>query len=614
MIWEQFHFLRPWCFLLLLPLFYLLYHYLLKRSSLQTWQKLCEPALLHYLQAGSEKKTSWFPLAVVGLVGILLTTALAGPAWQQLPQPVYRAQSALVIVLDLSRSMDAGDIQPSRLTRAKQKTADLLSLRNIGQSALLVFAGSAFTVTPLSDDNATILLQLQGLDTSIMPAQGGNIDAALRQAVLLLQQSSIQHGQVLLLTDSDTYSNQAAQDLVQQGHQLHVIGIGTALGAPIRQQTGGFVTDTQGNIIMPSLNTARLQQLAATGHGFYHALSLDNTDIQPLLNTQLADHVLDAAKSSSQSRDMWREEGTWLILLVLPLLLMGFRRGLLVLICCIYLQPMPAKASVWSDMWQTQDAQAQKMLQDQDYAQAAQTFKSPSWQAVAAYKQQDYAAANQAFQRLEQPSITDMYNQGNTLAHLGNLAEAIKMYAQVLALDAAHDDARQNKLLVQDMLKQQQENDAQNNAEQGEQEQSGDGEQSEDQGKSSPSQEEASDDNQAGSEQAGDSKSDEEPTDGEGESNGEQTDEEEDKTAPSQPQDNQAQDKPEKDITNNEDDDSQQAPQPPTTAQTPRSEEDQTQAEQQQAFEYQLRRIPDDPARLLRNKFKYQYQQQQKRR
>jgi Ca-activated chloride channel family protein len=108
-----------------------------------------------------ELKHSRAPLITSSLAAILAITALAGPTWQRVPTPVFRNASALVIALDLSRSMDASDIKPSRLERARYKIADLLKKRKDGQTALLVYAGSAFTVTPLTNDTETINNQLR---------------------------------------------------------------------------------------------------------------------------------------------------------------------------------------------------------------------------------------------------------------------------------------------------------------------------------------------------------------------------------------------------------------------------------------------------------------------
>ena len=170
---SEFHFLRPLWFLALLPLAAVVIALLRNKTRSRSWAAVCDPRLLPWLLAGDAgaQHRTWAPW-LSALIGTLLIVALAGPVWERLPQPVFRDQSALVIALDLSRSMDAADLKPHRVTRAVHKITDILKQRHGGQVALLVYAGDAFTVTPLSDDRDTILAQLTSLDTALMPLQG----------------------------------------------------------------------------------------------------------------------------------------------------------------------------------------------------------------------------------------------------------------------------------------------------------------------------------------------------------------------------------------------------------------------------------------------------------
>ncbi|MDM8563018.1 VWA domain-containing protein, partial [Candidatus Marithioploca araucensis] len=165
------------------------------------WKTVCDPQLLPHLLLDEEGKRRIWPIYALGIGGLLSILALAGPTWERLPQPAFRDQSALVIVLDLSRSMDATDIEPSRLVRARFKVADILKQRKEGQTALIVYAEDAFIVTPLTDDTETIASQLSVLNTSLMPSQGSRVDIALKKAGILLKQAGLKKGNVLLITD-----------------------------------------------------------------------------------------------------------------------------------------------------------------------------------------------------------------------------------------------------------------------------------------------------------------------------------------------------------------------------------------------------------------------------
>ncbi|MEX1266721.1 MAG: VWA domain-containing protein, partial [Woeseia sp.] len=152
----DFHFLRPeW--LLALPLV-IAVTWLLARRLLApgSWQGVVDPALVPYVLARSAAPEGAWRWWLMLLAGVLAVTALAGPSWERIEQPVYRSEQSLVVALDLSRSMDAQDLSPSRLTRARLKILDILERRRSGQTALVVYSANAFTVTPLTTDGDTV--------------------------------------------------------------------------------------------------------------------------------------------------------------------------------------------------------------------------------------------------------------------------------------------------------------------------------------------------------------------------------------------------------------------------------------------------------------------------
>ena len=617
----HFHFLRPWMFLLLLPLAGVLYRLRQTHQTWGAWKKICSPELLDYLQVGSNSlKQAHRSLWLIALAGLLTVVALAGPVWQKLPQPLYRPASALVILLDLSRSMDAEDVKPSRLTRAKQKLTDLFTLRKEGQTALIAFAGSAHTVTPLTEDNQTMLSQLRELSTNIMPKQGGNIDTAIEQALTLFKQTSVQHGVVLLMTDSSQYSDAVAKQLTQAGHRLDVIGIGSREGAPIPDRgegaTGGFVNDAQGNIVIAKLDQQRLQRLADMGGGFFHNLTLDNSDIQPLLDQlerrSMADVKQDksATDQTTHSHDAWHEEGPWLLLLVIPFALMGFRRGILILACCWFMQPHSVQAQTWNDLWQTKNSQAEELMQQKKYADAAKTFDDPAWRAAAHYRQGDYAAALKDFDAITQPTLDDQYNRANALAHLGRLDEAITAYDEILKNDDQYNDAKANKALLEKLKQQNSQKDSHSNksnkkdASKNQKQGSGKGK-----GDAKNQQQDATNQKQDGSSK---------PQHQKGEKNQQNSAQKgNQQKQPSNPEAQAAKDEEKnrkqaeqlkKSPKQNNDTKKQKIG---TNQQHTLSPDELKKLESQQAFEQSMRRIPDDPGGLLRRKFLYQYQQQQ---
>jgi len=616
---SQFHFLRPFAFFLILLLVFSIHLFKKDQNKGGSWATLCSPELLDYLQVGEATKVNSSSVWVLGLAGLLAITALAGPVWQKQPQAIYREASALVVALDLSRSMDAADIKPSRLVRAKQKLRDVLSLRKDGQTALIAFAGTAYVVTPLTDDTDTILSQLDGLTTDIMPKQGGMLDAAMQKAMALLQQASIKHGELLYLTDSDDASDAMLKKFTAAGHRVNVISVGTEEGAPIGKSDGGFLTDGHGNIAIAKLNVARLQHVASLGGGVYHALSLDNTDISPILarlNPSLMDQVNDtASKETSTQYDVWHEQGAWLLLLVIPLALLGFRRGLLVVVLCFSLQVKPVEASSWGDMWHTKNHQAEVLMQQKTYKKAAETFENPEWRMAAHYRDKNYQAVVNDFEKVSHPSSDDWYNKGNALAQLGKLDAAIVAYDAALNENPKHKDAQANKILLENMKKEQNKT---SNKQPSNEKQSK---------KQTPNEKKKQQDlnkNKQGNKQnkQNDSKLGKDiPKQGmptqknkDDRSKAQQSRKQSlDKAQPDQPSKSEkskpAQGKKNagKDVEKAKQHGQQVKEE---SQQNKRTEEEMKNIEAQQVFEQNLRRIPDDPGGLLRRKFLYQYQQQ----
>jgi len=603
--------------LLLIPALALLYARN-KQTGMGAWQKLVAPELLAYLQAGESRMVSKTGVWGLGVLLTLMIAALAAPAWQKLPQPIYSQDSALVVVLDLSASMNAQDIKPDRLTRAKQKLTDLLHQRQEGQTALVVFAGSAFVVTPLTDDNATILSQLQGLTTDIMPVQGGDIDAGLAKALMLFKQASVQHGHILVFTDSDKYSEAMVEQVRQAGFKVHVIGVGTVDGAPIPQAGGGFISDVAGRMVIAKLDEQQLQRLAQLGQGTYHRLSIDDSDIAMLTQASVLERFEASKQQTDASFDVWQEEGHWLLLLAIPLFVFLFRRGALLVLCFVLWQPTSSQAGVWQDLWQTPNQQAEQLMLQKDYAKAYKTFKNPAWKAAAAYRNKDYQAAIDAFQHIKQPNADDWYNQGNALAHAGKLDEAIAAYKKALSINPNHADAQANKALLEKLKaqhKQQQKNkDKRNDKDKDKkQDESKQGKQ----GKNQQEQKQSS--KQGQSKQGKDGQS--------GDTQSPQNNLKQNKSQQGQ-QNKQGQDKPNQDMqaqAQQQKAEKQQAKRQSKAAQAKQkqakqqgkdrqrqviSSDEQPKSEAEQAFEQTLRRVPDDPSGLLRRKFLYQYQRQ----
>jgi Ca-activated chloride channel family protein len=477
--------------------------------------------------------------------------------------------------------MDAQDVAPSRLMRARLKILDLLAKRGSGQTALLVYSSNAFTVTPLTSDTDTIAALANSLSTDIMPSRGSYPIAAIQKGKQLLEQAGAAVGEVLLISDgsSSPATERVARDLKDSGYTLSVLAVGTAEGAPIPKLGGGFVTDQSGNIAVPRLEESSLRALAAAGGGRFSLLSTDDRDLEYLLSGEARRQT---ASDEALATDRWREEGPWLVLLLLPLAALAFRRGWVIVLLFFIVPPdKEAHALTWDDIWLTRDQQAQRKLVDGAAADAAELFEDPEWRAVAEYRAQDYAASASAF--AEQADTRSLYNLGNAMARQGEFESAIDAYEQVLEIDPENEDAAYNRDLLKQMQEQQQSEQNQGD-QQDPSDQQSDGEQSDE---GSDSQQENPDSS---------SQSDGEPEEGDASQRDEQEASQEDLEALQEELQRAAEEAQQ----------NQQMSEQQMTAEE--LEALRREQEQQQAMEQWLRRIPNDPGGLLRRKFRYQYQ------
>lgn len=584
---SNFHFLRPEWFVALIPLlivFWALRHHQLQNKN---WQAFCDKKLLPYLFDNEQLRQHKRPLFLVLLAGILVIFALAGPSWQKRPQPVFKKQSALVIALDLSRSMDATDIKPSRLRRAVHKIEDILDRRKEGQTALVVYASDAFTVTPLTDDTETISSQLKSLSTDIMPGHGSRPDRAISLAYDLFKQTSYQRGHIILVTDGIGKKELKLIDKNKTpAYTISVFGIGTAEGAPIPVATGGFYKDHNGTIVIPKMKPQGLRQLALENNGSFTGLTTGDSDINVLLSP-LSSAFDTNSKATKLNTDTWVEAGPWLLLLVLPIAAFAFRKGYLLFFMLGILHfPEPGYAFEYSSLWKNNNQQAQQLMQSNQPDEAAKLFTDKKWQAAAEYKAGNYQQALEAYQQLDLNNPENLYNLANTQAQLGQYDKALENYNKVIEKNPRHTDAKYNRDQIEKMRQQQQQ--------QQQSDQNADSDTKDNKPKDNKK-EQSQQNNASDKPQSQQQQSAQQDTDKNAQHNSD-SQQDKDKHEQQQKQTNmseQDQNKP----------DEQKAK---TLEQQMESEQEQ---EQQQANEQWLRRIPDDPGGLLRRKFKYQTQQ-----
>lgn len=609
------HVMRPewlWCLVPVVILVVLLWR---QRDRNGSWSAVIEPSLLSHLVADKDtgRGRNYLPWLLAGWT--LAVVAASGPSWQKIPQPVLQKQDAIVIVLDLSYSMKSGDLQPSRIDRARQKLLDMLERRNEGQTGLVAFAGDAHIVTPLTDDTRTIANLLPALNPDMMPVPGSSPVAALSEAVSLLESAGINGGRILLVTDAVTENErkQLADIVRRSGVSLSIMGVGTPTGAPIPLPRGGFLKDTKGAIVMPALDESALRAAADASGGRYMTLQIESRDLDYLL----AGETLTRAENTlaiDRNADTWEDQGYLFLLLIAPLVLALFRRGWIActLPLLFVLGPDKASAGLWENLWLTADQQGQRALQQGNPEAAATLFENQDWAGIANYQAGEFENATQAFS--EQDGADNWYNRGNALAREGQLQEAIEAYRESLARNEKQQDALENIALLEQLLEQQQ----QQQQEQQNQDQQQD--QNQQQNEQSADSESKPAENGDKQQQAGDNEQQNADQDQATENNAanQQDANGPDQQPPSpeqnqQPQsgsEQQSQDQQSPDEDDSADDESGE----PRQAQADATQADPEQQERDQAMEQWLRRVPDDPSGLLREKFRYQSQQRQQQR
>ncbi len=632
----NFHLLRPEWLWALAPAVALVMLLWRSREQRGNWRSVIDPALLEHLVRGETENRSRNLVPVIALAWLLAVIAAAGPSWQKIPQPVHQKQDALVILLDLSYSMKSPDLKPSRLDRALQKVRDLLTLRREGQTGLIAYAGDAHIVTPLTDDTLTIANLLPALNPDMMPVLGSNTAAAVKEGINLMHSAGIRQGDLLLITDEVGTVQQARvrDQLRGSGMRLTILGVGTNTGAPIPVNGGGFLKDKSGSIVTAALDEAALRSLAGATNGHYLRLQADDADVRSVLSRPpLTDG--DVTLALGRTADQWADQGHWFVLALLPIALGLFRRGWLLTLVplVLMLPPQPVYALDWDDLWARPDQQGQRALEDGNAALAAELFENKNWAGTAAYKNEDYDAAAAHFSSHD--SADNWYNRGNALARAGKLDEAAQAYRESLQRDPKAKDAQQNLALIEALQAQQQqqqnqsgdgeqgEGEQNDTAQPGQESQQGDGsEQNQDaQHNENPDQQSSGKENDSAqsSDAANGKGSDEQHSSREQGHEGASDDSAIERQDSEQPQTQSQSDQEESPNASDSESKAQAAPQG-------RGEEEQNagamstqerdpdaahEREVDQAMQQWLRRVPDDPSGLLREKFRYESRRRQ---
>jgi Ca-activated chloride channel family protein len=415
-----FHFLRPYWLLAIVPMVWVWWRVRFRPDGERSEESLIAPHLIKALTRTSARQKRITAVDSVLVAFFFVALSVAGPTWSKKQNPFAPPTPPAVVVVEVSQSMLARDIQPSRLERARHKIRDFAELRAGAATALIAFAGSAHVVLPLTDDPALFISFLEGLDPEVMPKPGQRIGGALELADKLLQEEH-NFGAVVVLADG---IDPADQEIVR---------------AMAKREDRVLAA-----LPMSKTESSSFRDFATV------SLTPDNRDVKRLESRISAAYQSALVGDDSES---WDDRG-WLFLWpALIITLLWFRKGWTMrwaaqasVLLFIWSMPANAYAETWQDVFATYDQQGRYAFEHKDFNNAARFFIDPVWKGIALYNLGKYEEAAKSFAELETVQVN--FNRGNAHVKAGDYVLAIEAYETVLKKDPSHDSAQRNLKLA----------------------------------------------------------------------------------------------------------------------------------------------------------------------
>ncbi len=424
--WNAFHFLRPQALWLFVPLGVILLILLLGNREQKKWRKVIAPALRPFMFSKGNPWAIILPLLLMLIAMSCMILGLAGPTWNKRSIPGEKIPSVVLISLDLSKSMLATDVQPSRLERAKMKIADFVNANPRARVGLTAFAGTPHMVLPFTSDYNLIKHHAQSLYNWAMPVQGTNMALNIAQIDTLMR--PIQAPSTVLLMTDEIDDNEAIllNDFVNNSiHQMEILLFSTPNGAPVPGERG----------IVSKQSPTALSNLQQNSKIHISTITLDKSDVTAVAK-RIADHLIFEKKGGKDDKD-WDDMGWLLLIPALFITLFWFRKGWMVQWCWIPLLTLSLTScgtdSKHPDWWYTADYQGQLWYAKGNYEQAAEHYQDIPHKAAAYFKSGDYQSAAELL--ANDSSATGQYNYGLALAQMGMYDEAIGAFQKAASED-----------------------------------------------------------------------------------------------------------------------------------------------------------------------------------
>lgn len=456
----HFNFANPqWLWgLLLIPMGILWHLFMSKyKKGYRGLDKFVDQKLLPHilLNTASYKSTNLYS-TLYGLLIFCVILALANPRWSYKEIEAFAPTASMVIALDLSSSMNATDIAPSRIIRARQYIEDLINSSKGLKIGIIGFAGFAHLVSPVTDDLQTIRNYIPALDTDLTSKQGNSLHLAFRMAQDLLATEHGNKKSILLLTDGNIISDDFSREielLRSQNIQVHVVGIGTETGAPFVNNQG-ILSKSHGKIVTSKLNDKLLKDIARQGQGIYTEISHDDLGLRTILSRV---EQQDKENMIAGKVRQWDDKYYWFLIpaAIILLYLIRMRALYLLLIAIVFnITSFKVMANPALDLFLNSDQKANQSYINGDFDSAASKFKDEYRRGVALYRAGEYSGAEEAFARVERNAvkISAIYNKGNAQMQQKKWRSAIDSYEEVLVIDPEHMAAMHNLEIAKKML------------------------------------------------------------------------------------------------------------------------------------------------------------------
>lgn len=420
----------------------------------------------------------WGKAAMLLVVLLLLVVSLTGPQYGYRWRETEQRGVDLIIALDCSRSMLAGDIRPTRLDRAKREIIDLLNLLEGDRVGLVAFSGTAFLQCPLTLDYSAFHLFLTALTPDYLPVGGTNIGMAIETALSGFNAAERSDKAIILITDGENTGEdpfKAAQAAADAKVRLFCVGVGATDGVPIPAAGGGFVKDSAGNIVLTRLDEESLKKMAALTHGGYVRSVAGNMDLETIYSKHIKKEM-EAATLSQRKQKVMEDRYQWFLSLAVLILVLEFlvprskKKGAVTLAAILlFLSTALVPAAEGADAGDSMKA-GESAYKAGEFDKAIKHFIDAQLEAPdrpeiyydlgnAQYKAGQYdAALNNYKQALKSPDPQlrrkSHYNSGNTLFRLGKNEEAIRSYESALEMDPNDVEAKENLAFVKKAMEQ----------------------------------------------------------------------------------------------------------------------------------------------------------------